>query len=97
MNVDLRELTDADPEVVRTAGRELAAIGALLEAGRVDEAIARVDAASARYSEWSELDRAIADLDQESTARGRADATRRAVLELVGKGLAAVVRGAVGI
>ena len=97
MSDDLRRLWAERPEAVRSAGRELAAVGRLLADGRIDEAIARVDALQADYPEWAELDRAAADLDGAANAQARAEAARQAVLSLVGKGLVAVFRGAIGL
>ncbi len=97
MSDGLRQLWGANPETMRAAGRELTAIGRLLADGRIDEAISRVEALGVAYPEWVELERATADLEAASAAQAREDAAREAILSLVGKGLAAILRGAVGL
>ncbi len=97
MSDELRRIWGDNPEVVRAAGRELASIGRLLADGRLDEAIARVDALGVAYPDWAELDRATADLEAASATRARAEAAREALLSLVGRGLISVLRGTAGL
>jgi len=94
---DLRRLWADDPEAVRAAGRELAALGRLLAEGRIDEAIARAEAAGALYPEWAELDGAITALDDETAARKRAEAVREISLRIAGALLRAAAHQVVGL
>jgi len=97
MSDDLRVLWANDPDSVRAAGRELAKLGQLLAAGRIDEAIAAAEAASALYPEWAELDQAASALDEATASRERAEAAREVALKIAGAILRLAFRQATGL
>jgi hypothetical protein len=94
---DLRRIAAEDPEIVRAAGRELIALGELLVAGRIEEAVLRIDAARATYPEWAALDQAIAKLDAAARDADRTEANREAALGVLVAVLRTALRGAVGL
>jgi len=59
----MKEILERNREAVREAGRRLVEIGAELAAGKIDEALARLETARQTYREWEELDRATADIE----------------------------------
>ena len=59
----MKEILERNSEAVREAGRQLVEIGAELAAGKIDDALARLDIARQAYSEWEELDQAAADIE----------------------------------
>ena len=59
----MKEILERNSDAVREAGRQLVEIGAELAAGKIDEALARLDTARQAYPEWEELDQAAADIE----------------------------------
>jgi len=59
----MKEILERNSEAVREAGRKLVEIGAELAAGKIDDALARVEAVRQTYHEWEELDQAAADIE----------------------------------
>ena len=88
----MKEILERNSEAVREAGRKLVEIGAELAAGKIDDALARVEAVRQTYREWEELDQAAADI--EGVIRGREGmlAVQHVLAELVGTVLGSVLR-----
>jgi len=59
----MKEILERNSEAVREAGRQLVKIGTELAAGKIDDALARLDTARQAYPEWDELDQAVADIE----------------------------------
>jgi len=55
----MKEILERNREAVREAGRRLVEIGAELAAGKIDEALARLETARQTYREWEERVRAL--------------------------------------
>ncbi len=80
----MNEILEENRDAVREVGRQLMEIGAVLAAGKIDEAVARAASARRTYREWEELDQARADIEGVIRDRERMLATRRELAELVG-------------
>ncbi len=86
----MNAILEENREAVRAVGRQLMEIGAVLAAGKIDEAVARVSTARRTYREWEELDQARADIEGVIRDRERMRATRQELAQLVG----AIIRAA---
>lgn len=88
----MKEILERNREAVREAGRRLVEIGAELAAGKIDEALARLETARQNYREWEELDRATADIEGVIRDREGMLAVQHVLGELVGTVLGAALR-----
>lgn len=88
----MKEILERNNEVVREAGRQLVEIGAELAAGKIDEALARLDTARQAYPEWEELDQAAADIEGVIRDREGMLAVQRILAEIVGTVLGSALR-----
>ncbi len=88
----MKEILERNREAVREAGRRLVEIGAELAAGKIDEALARLETAQQTYREWEELDRATADIEGVIRDREGMLAVQHVLGELVGTVLGAALR-----
>ena len=88
----MKEILEQNSEVVREAGRQLVEIGAELAAGKIDDALARLDAARQAYPEWEELDQAAADIEGVIRDREGMFAVQHILAEIVGTVLGSVLR-----
>lgn len=88
----MKEILERNREAVREAGRRLVEIGAELAAGKIDEALARLETARQIYREWEELDRATADIEGAIRDREGMLAVQHVLGELVGTVLGAALR-----
>ena len=88
----MKEILERNREAVREAGRRLVEIGAELAAGKIDEALARLETARQNYHEWEELDRATADIEGVIRDREGMLAVQHVLGELVGTVLGAALR-----
>lgn len=80
----MKEILEQNREAVRDAGRMLMEIGAVLAAGKIDEAWELAAAARQTYRAWDELDQARADIEGVIRDRERMRATNQELAELVG-------------
>ena len=80
----MNTILEENREAVRAVGRRLMEIGAVLAAGKMDEAQARAASARRTYRAWEELDQARADIEGVIRDRERVQATRRELAELLG-------------
>jgi hypothetical protein len=88
----MKEILERNSEAVREAGRQLVEIGAELAAGKIDDALARLDAARQAYPEWEELDQAAADIEGAIHDRERMLAVQHILAEIVGTVLGSALR-----
>ena len=88
----MKEILERNSEAVREAGRKLVEIGAELAAGKIDDALARVEAVRQTYYEWEELDQAAADIEGVIRDREGMLAVQHVLAELVGTVLGSVLR-----
>ena len=88
----MKEILERNREAVREAGRRLVEIGAELAAGKIDEALVRLETARQTYREWEELDRATADIEGVIRDREGMLAVQHVLGELVGTVLGAALR-----
>ena len=88
----MKEILERNSEVVREAGRQLVEIGAELAAGKIDDALARLDAARQAYPEWEELDQAAADIDGVIRDREGMLAVQHILAEIIGTVLGSALR-----
>ncbi len=80
----MKEILEQNREAVREAGRMLMEIGAVLAAGKIDEAWELAATARQTYRAWDELDQARADIEGVIRDRERMLATNQELAELVG-------------
>lgn len=88
----MKEILERNSEAVREAGRQLVEIGAELAAGKIDDALARLDAARQAYPEWEELDHAAADIEGVIRDREGMLAVQHILAEIVGTVLGSALR-----
>jgi len=88
----MKEILERNSEAVREAGQTLVEIGAELAAGKIDEALARVETIRQTYREWEELDQAVADIEGVIRDREGMLAVQHVLAELVGTVLGSVLR-----
>jgi len=88
----MKEILERNSEAVREAGRQLVEIGAELAAGKIDDALARIDAARQAYPEWEVLDQAEADIDGVIRDREGMLAVQHILAEIVGTVLGSALR-----
>ena len=88
----MKEILERNSEAVREAGQQLVEIGAELAAGKIDEALARVETIRQAYREWDELDLAVADIEGVIRDREGMLAVQHVLAELVGTVLGSVLR-----
>jgi hypothetical protein len=88
----MKEILERNSDAVREAGRQLVEIGAELAAGKIDEALARLDTARQAYPEWEELDQAAADIEGVIRDREGMFAVQHILAEIVGTVLGSVLR-----
>jgi len=88
----MKEILERNSEAVREAGRKLVEIGAELAAGKIDDALARVEAVRQTYHEWEELDQAAADIEGVIRDREGMLAVQHVLAELVGTVLGSILR-----
>ena len=88
----MKEILERNSEAVREAGRQLVEIGAELAAGKIDDALARLDTARQTYPEWEELDQAAADIEGVIRDREGMLAVQQILAEIVGTVLGSVLR-----
>lgn len=92
----MKEILYENKETVRDAGLALIDIGSKLAAGKIDEAVARLDESRQKYREWDELDHAVAKIESVKRERESALAVQQVVGEMVGVILGAAVRSGLG-
>ena len=88
----MKEILERNSEAVREAGRQLVEIGAELAAGKIDDALARLDTARQAYPECEELDQAAADIEGVIRDREGMLADLHIVAEIVGTVLGFALR-----
>jgi len=88
----MKEILERNSEAVREAGRKLVEIGAELAAGKINDALACVEAVRQTYHEWEELDQAAADIEGVIRDREGMLAVQHVLAELVGTVLGSVLR-----
>ena len=88
----MKEILERNSEAVREAGQQLVEMGAELAAGKIDEALARVETIRQTYREWDELDQAVADIEGVIRDREGMLAVQHVLAELVGTILGSVLR-----
>ena len=88
----MKEILERNREAVREAGRRLVEIGAELAAGKIDDALARVEAVRQTYREWDELDQARVDIEGVIRDREGMLAVQHILADLVGTVLGAALR-----
>ena len=88
----MKEILERNSDAVLEAGRQLVEIGAELAAGKIDEALARLDTARQAYPEWEELDQAAADIEGVIRDREGMFAVQHILAEIVGTVLGSVLR-----
>ena len=88
----MKEILERNSEAVREAGRQLVEIGAELAAGKIDDALARIDAARQAYPEWEVLDQAAADIDGVIRDREGMLAVQHILAEIIGTILGSALR-----
>ncbi len=84
-------LTDNE-DAVKKAGEELVDIGRKLADGKIDEVLAKLKAADAKYHEWQELNAAIVDIETAMKDRETMLAIRYVLEELLAVILATAVK-----
>lgn len=91
----MKEILRENPQAVREAGLALVEIGALLAAGKVEEAAKRLETKRQAYRAWEELD--VARLQIEMAVRERQSllAIEQIVGEMVAVALASAIRGGI--
>jgi len=85
------DVLKANEGAVVRAGLTLVALGAELVAGRIDDAMARADAASRKYPEWTALEEAAIAVRAETREEEEIPDIERAIMRLVW----ATVKGAI--
>lgn len=85
------DVLKANEGAVMRAGLTLVALGAELVAGRIDDALARADAASRKYPEWTALEEAAIAVRAETRDEEQMPDIERAIVRLVW----ATVKGAI--
>lgn len=85
------DVLKANEGAVVRAGLTLVALGAELVAGRIDDALARADAASRKYPEWTALENAAIAVRAETREEEQMPDLERAIMRLVW----ATVKGAI--
>jgi len=85
------DVLKANEGAVVRAGLTLVALGAELVAGRIDDALARADAASRKYPEWTALENAAIAVRAETREKEQMPDLERAIMRLVW----ATVKGAI--
>ncbi len=88
----MKEILERNSEAVREAGRQLVEIGAELAAGKIDDALARLDTARQAYPEWEVLDQAAADIDGVIRDREGMLAVQHILAEIIGTVLGSALR-----
>lgn len=88
----MKEILERNSEAVREAGRQLVEIGAELAAGKIDDALARLDTARQAYPEWEELDQAAADIEGVIRDHEGMLAVQHILAEIVGTVLGSALR-----
>jgi hypothetical protein len=91
----MKNILASHPELIHDLGLRLAALGAELLAGKLDEAIANAQAAAQQYPEWAALDQATVAIDSAVRERTQTDELRAVLMELVWAVVAESVREAV--
>jgi hypothetical protein len=89
----MKTILEQNSDVVRQAGQALVKIGADLAAGHIDGALDKLESAKQQYSEWVELDKAIADIEQAGRGNQANQAVQQVLAQLVGTILATSMRG----
>ncbi len=85
------DVLKANEGAVVRAGLTLVALGAELVAGRIDDAMARADAASRKYPDWTALEEAAIAVRAETREGEQIPDIERAIMRLVW----ATVKGAI--
>ncbi len=85
------DVLKANEAAVVRAGLTLVALGAELVAGRIDDALARADAAVQKYPEWAALEEAAIAVRAETREEEQMPEIERAIMRLVW----AAVKGAI--
>ena len=85
------DVLKANEGAVVRAGLTLVPLGAELVAGRIDDALARADAASRKYPEWTALEEAAIAVRAETREEEQMPDIERAIMRLVW----ATIKGAI--
>lgn len=85
------DVLKANEGTVVRAGLTLVALGAELVAGRIDDALARADAASRKFPEWTALEDAAIAVRAETREEEQMPEIERAIMSVVW----AAVKGAI--
>lgn len=88
----MKEILRENKEAVRDAGLALIDIGSQLAAGKIDEALGRLEASRQKYREWDEIDGAVAKIESVIRERESMLAVQQVVGEMVGIILGAALR-----
>ena len=80
----MKEILEQNGDAVREAGRQLLEIGTILDAGRIDDALAQAATARQTYREWEELDQARADIEGVIRDREGMVAMQNVLVDLTG-------------
>jgi len=89
------DVLKANEGAVVHAGLTLLALGAELVAGRIDDALARADAAVRKYPEWTALEEAAIAVRAETREEDRMPDIERAIMRLVWVTVKGAIREAV--
>jgi hypothetical protein len=85
----------ANEAAVLRAGLTLVALGAELVAGRIDDALARSDAAARKYPEWTALENAAIAVRAETREEEQMPEIEQAIMRLVWATVKGAIREAV--
>ena len=88
----MKEILQENSDAVRQAGEALVEIGTELAAGRIENALGRLEVAQQQYLAWAELDQAIIDIQEAVHDRKNTLAVQQILTELVGTILGSALR-----
>ncbi len=88
------DVLKANEAAVLRAGLTLVALGAELVAGRIDDALARAEAASQKYPEWTALEEAAIALRAEAREEAQTPDIEQALVRLVWATVRSAIREA---
>lgn len=88
----MKQILEQNSNAIREAGQALVDIGSELAAGRIDDAVERMEAARQKYVEWQELDQAILDIEEAVNNRANILAVQQILTELISSVLGIAIR-----
>ncbi len=92
----MKEILKENSQAVRDAGLALVDIGTQLAAGKIDKALAQLEASRQKYCAWNELDQAVVKIESVIRERESMLAVEQVVGEMVGVILGAALRSRMG-